>query len=191
MGWLFAVALGLQERSSAAVVSAIVPLVLGHVASVALVVLLVVIAAAEFPHAVVHRVAATVLLAFGAYRLIRARHPRWVGMQVGFWGLTLWGFLVSTAHGAGLMLVPFVTGPSAAKQPAMEMPMTAPPLQAGYAMGGLVVGLHTLGYSIAVTTVALLVYTKLGVSFLRTAWFNIDIVWAAALLVTGVITLLT
>ncbi len=187
MGWLFAVALGLQERNSSAVLGAVVPLVLGHVASVALVVLLVVFAAAEFPHAVVHDVAGAILLTFGIYRLIRARHPRWVGMQVGFWGLALWGFLVSSAHGAGLMLVPFVTGASTVRQPAMIMPIPAP-TPGGYAIGGLMVGVHTLGYLIALTSVALVVYAKVGVSFLRTAWFNVDIVWAAALLATGVIT---
>lgn len=187
MGWLFAVALGLQERSSAAVLNAILPLLLGHVASVALVVLLVVFAASEFPHGTVHRVAGGILLAFGLYRLIRARHPRWVGMQVGFWGLALWGFLVSSAHGAGLMLIPFVTG----AQARMAMPISSAPSHPGYVTGALMVGVHTLGYAIVLTTVALVVYAKVGVSFLRSAWFNVDIVWAAALLATGVITLLT
>ena len=191
MGWLFAVALGLQERSSAAVLGAVVPLVLGHLASVALIVLILVFAATEFPHAIVHRLAGAILLAFGAYRLVRARHPRWVGMRVGFWGLVLWGFLVSTAHGAGLMLAPFVTGASAATQSAMGMPMPPAPSHGSYALGALIVSVHTLGYLIALTAVALVIYTKVGVSFLRTAWFNMDIVWAAALLASGAITLLT
>lgn len=190
MGWLFAVALGLQERSTAAVLRAIVPLALGHVASVAVIVLLAVFATVEFPHAVVHRTAAAILLAFGAYRLIRARHPRWVGMQVGFFGLTLWGFLMSTAHGAGLMLVPFVTAVPVT-QSSMTMPMPSNPAHAQYAMGWLMISVHTLGYLIALTAVALSVYTKVGVSFLRTAWFNVDIVWAVALLVTGLIALVT
>lgn len=186
MGWLFAVALGLQERSSGAIFNALVPLTLGHVASVALVVLVALLVAAQFPHAVVHQVAAAILLGFAAYRLIRARHPRWVGMQVGFAGLALWGFLVSTAHGAGLMLLPFVTVVSSG-----QMPMPRTPSHADYAMGGLMVADHTLGYLVALTTVALVVYTKLGVRFLRTAWLNLDIVWGAALLATGIFTLLT
>jgi hypothetical protein len=172
MGWLFATALGLQERSTAAVLRAVVPLALGHVASVALVVVIAVFAVVELPGAIVHGVAAGVLLAFGAYRLIRARHPRWVGMRVGFWGLALWGFLMSNAHGAGLMLVPFVT----AAHPQ-------------YAAGWLMVGVHTLGYLATMTAVALVVYAKVGVSFLRTAWFNLDVVWAVALLVSGIIAL--
>jgi len=174
MGWLFAVALGMQERRTAAVLLAIVPLALGHIASVAVIVLLAVVAAVELPHALVHGVAAGVLFAFGAYRLIRIRHPRWVGMRVGFWGLCLWGFLMSSAHGAGLMLVPFVT---------------AAPLGAPYAAGAAMLGVHTAGYLITMTAVALVVYAKVGVSFLRTAWLNVDVIWAIALIVTGIITL--
>jgi hypothetical protein len=187
MGWLFAVALGLQERRTTAVLRAIVPLVLGHVVSVALVVLLAALAAFEFPHAVVHRVAAGVLLTFGAYRLIRARHPRWVGMQVGFWGLVLWGFLMSSAHGAGLMLLPFVLANAPAP---MGMPMPDA-LHAQFAQGWLMIAVHTLGYVVALTAVALVVYVRFGVSFLRTAWFNVDLVWGVALLVTGAIALFT
>jgi hypothetical protein len=191
MGWLFAVALGLQERSSSAVLRAVVPLTLGHLLSVAVIVLVTVFAAAQFPHAIVQRVAAGVLLGFGGYRLIRARHPRWVGMQVGFWGLTAWGFLMSSAHGAGLMLVPFITARHAGMQGAMAMPGAMPAAHAPYAFGWLVITVHTLGYLVAMTTAAFLVYTKFGVSFLRTAWFNVDLVWGAALLVTGIVLLLT
>jgi hypothetical protein len=179
MGWLFAVALGLQDRSMWAVLRAIVPLTLGHVISVAAFVLVAVFATVEFPHAIVHRVAAGILLAFGAYRLMRVRHPRWVGMRVGFWGLTFWGLLMSTAHGAGLMLVPMV------------MPMTSTAGREQYAMGWLMVCVHTFGYLLTMTAVALLVYAKLGVGFLRSAWFNLDLVWAIALFVTGTVALFT
>lgn len=173
MGWLFAVSLGLQDRSTMAVLRAIVPVALGHVVSIALVVAIAVFAAVELPRPLVHGLAGGILLGFGAYRLIRVRHPRWVGMRVGFWGLALWGLLMSTAHGAGLMLVPFVT--SAAGMP--------------YWMGLLMVAVHTLGYLVTMTAVALVVYIRVGVSFLRTAWFNVDIIWAVALLLTGIIAL--
>lgn len=189
MGWLFAVALGLQERSTAAVLRAIVPLTLGHIASVAVIVLLAVLAVAQLPGPVVHYAAASVLLAFGLYRLIRLRHPRWVGMRVGFWGLALWGFLMSSAHGAGLMLVPFVTVAPAISGGAMAMPMAPNAAHAPYALGWLMIVVHTLGYLATMTAVALVVYLKFGVSFLRTAWINVDLVWAIALLVTGIIAL--
>jgi hypothetical protein len=48
-------------------------------------------------------------MAFGARRVWRGgRHPRWVGMRVGPRDLVLWSFLMSSAHGAGLMLVPML-----------------------------------------------------------------------------------
>ena len=193
MGWLFAVALGMQERSTAAVLRAIVPIALGHVVSVAMVVALAVLAAAAFPHRVVHIAAAAILLSFGAYRLIRLRHPRWVGMRVGFWGLALWGFIMASAHGAGLMLVPFVTAAphGAQTMTAMPMPATHPVHQLWLVFGALVVGIHTLGYVLTTAAIAIVVYAKLGVSFLRQAWFNVDLLWGAALMAAGIITLVT
>lgn len=176
MGWLFAVSLGLQDRSAVAVLRAIVPIALGHVVSIAAIVALAVFAAFELPHWLVHGVTGGVLLGFGAYRLIRVRHPRWVGMRVGFWGLLLWSLLMSTAHGAGLMLVPFVTSDG--------------PMHGAVASGLLMVGVHTFGYLLTMTAVALVIYAKVGVGFLRTAWFNVDLIWAVALLLTGIIALL-
>jgi hypothetical protein len=192
MGWLFAVALGLQERSIAAVVRAVVPITLGHVISVAVVVLLAAFAAVSLPHAVVHGAVAAILLSFGAYRLVRSRHPRWVGMRVGFWGLTFWGFLMASAHGAGLMLVPFVTASPAFTQSAMSMPMPqVRPAEGEYLLGLLMVGMHTLGYVLTMTAIALVVYAKFGVSFLRRAWLNVDLVWGVALIAAGVVALFT
>jgi hypothetical protein len=190
MGWLFAVALGLQEKSTVAVVRAIVPITLGHLVSVAIVVAIALSAAMAFPHVIVHRAAAVILLAFGTYRLIRLRHPRWVGMRVGFWGLTLWGFLMASAHGAGLMLLPFVTASPHAAMP-MSMPMPQPAFSAEPLTGLLMIAVHTLGYVATMLAVALIVYVKFGVSFLRTAWINVDVAWAVALLVAGIIALLT
>ena len=187
MGWLFAVALGLQERSRAAVFRAVIPIAAGHVVSVAIVVGIALWASTVFPHVIVHRAAAAVLLAFGAYRLLRLRHPRWVGMRVGFWGLMLWGFLMASAHGAGLMLLPFVT---AGDSRMADMPMHTAAVSATLT-GWLMIGVHTLGYFFAMTLVAFLVYTYFGVSFLRSAWLNVDLVWAVALFITGIIALLT
>lgn len=191
MGWLFAVALGFQERSASAVLRAIVPLAFGHIVSVAILVFVAVAAAAAFPHAIVHVVAAAVLLLFGIYRLVRTRHPRWVGMRVGFWGLALWGFLMSTAHGAGLMLLPFITANHAAMQGTMAMPMPQPPITTPWGVAIAAIAVHTFGYVLVMTAVALLVFVKTGVAFLRSAWLNVDLFWALALIVTGIIALLT
>jgi hypothetical protein len=192
MGWLFAVGLGFQDRSAMAVVRAIVPLALGHILSVALIVLVTIYAAAALPHRAVHFAAAAILIGFGLYRLVRARHIRWVGMRVGFWGLALWGFLMSSAHGAGLMLLPFVVAGRTNAANGMAMPM--PGIQAAHGAlltGWLMVGVHTLGYALTATVIALVVYTKIGVRFLRTGWVNLDLVWAAALILTGLIALVT
>src|SRR5215212_3209100 len=109
MGWLFAVGLGLQEQRRSAVIGAFAPIALGHALSIAVVVALLGILQQIMPAGVLSMVSAGVLLAFGAYRIgTKAAHPRWVGMRVGFRDLTAWSFLMSTAHGAGLMLAPLL-----------------------------------------------------------------------------------
>src|SRR5215212_3602574 len=107
MGWLFAVALGLQEGSRAAVVRALGPIAVGHAASVAAVIaLLGVVQFLAAPDAL--RYAAGLgLLMVGVVKLAgRGSHPRWVGMRVTSRELAGWSCLMATAHGAGLMLVP-------------------------------------------------------------------------------------
>src|SRR5437870_6036037 len=110
MGWLFAVALGLQEQSQRAVRRALLPIALGHAASIGVVVVAVSLLQAVLPEQLMRYLCAALLGAFGLWRLVRARHPRWVGMRVGFRDLMLWSFLMATAHGAGLMIVPILLG---------------------------------------------------------------------------------
>jgi uncharacterized membrane protein (UPF0136 family) len=110
MGWLFAVALGLQEQKRAAVLRALPPMVLGHALSIGIIIAAVLLARISVPHLALKIAAAAILFAFGFYRLLRSRHPNWVGMRVGFGDLTLWSFVMASAHGAGLMLVPFFLG---------------------------------------------------------------------------------
>src|SRR5881397_515241 len=111
MGWLFAVALGLQEQRRAAVVRALPPIVLGHALSIGIIIAVVLLARLTLPHRTLKIAAAAILFAFGLYRLLRSRHTNWVGMRVGFGDLTLWSFIMASAHGAGLMLVPFFLMP--------------------------------------------------------------------------------
>src|SRR5205814_2539961 len=106
MGWLFAVCLGLQERRRKAVLAALPPIALGHALSVGLIVAVVALLRMHLQPAVLQYSAAAILIFYGVYRVMRARHPRWVGMRVGFGDLTLWSFLMASAHGAGLMLIP-------------------------------------------------------------------------------------
>jgi hypothetical protein len=49
-------------------------------------------------------------------------------------------------------------------------------------------GLHALGYLVVTALIAVLVFEKLGVGMLRRAWFNLDLIWAATLVTTGVLT---
>ena len=106
MGWLFAVGLGLQEQKRAAVLRALPPIVLGHALSIGIIIAAVLLARISVPGFALKIAAAAILFAFGLYRLFRSRHPNWVGMRVGFGDLTLWSFVMASAHGAGLMLIP-------------------------------------------------------------------------------------
>jgi uncharacterized membrane protein (UPF0136 family) len=190
MGWLFAVALGLQEQKRAAVFRALPPMVLGHALSIGIIVAAVLLARVNLPPLTLKIAAATILFAFGLYRLLRSRHPNWVGMRVGFGDLTLWSFVMASAHGAGLMLVPFFL-PSPTEQTAHhheghEMHAWAFANFSAPSLLFTAVAVHTLGYLLTTALVAVLVYEKLGVAILRRAWLNIDLIWMLALMVTGV-----
>lgn len=180
MGWLFAVALGLQQEQRSAVLAALAPLALGHAVSVGLFLLGLGAARLVVPLGVVKIGAAAVLIGFGIFRLARPwAHPRWAGMQVGFGDLTLWSFLMSSAHGAGLMLAPVVLG-----LPRSGARDTTP--WAGFA----VLGIHTVAMFLVMGLVAVVVYQTAGVALLRRAWLNLDLLWALALVLAGVATLL-
>src|SRR6478672_4066268 len=113
MGWLFAVALGMQEQRLGAVWRALIPLTLGHALAIAATVLVAVAAGAALPVASLRLPVAATLGALGVYRLIRHRHFSGGGMRVGMGGLTTWSFLMATCHGAGLMVLPVFLGMTA------------------------------------------------------------------------------
>ena len=192
MGWLFAVALGLQEGRSRAVWRALPPLALGHALAVGVAVLTAAAVGQVVPADVLKWIVGGSLLALGGVRLVRHRHARSGGMRVGFRGLTGWSFLMATAHGAGLMVLPLLVGDvaSMAGTPhvghaahAMLMPVS------GFTDGSLwSVVFHTAGYLLVTGLVAVIVYHKLGLRLLRTMWINLDLVWGGALILTGVLT---
>ncbi len=187
MGWLFAVALGMQERRRGAVLRALVPLGAGHALAVAGAVGVALAVGTVVPMRALRWPIAGVLVALGLMRFFRHRHPRWVGMRVGMGGLTVWSFLMATAHGAGLMVVPVLVGMTMADGSGHLHHMAA---AAGTTAGAalLAIGLHAVSYLAVTAFVALLVFDKLGVGILRRAWFNVDAVWAGALVATGVAT---
>jgi len=186
MGWLFAVALGFQHRSAGAVVRALPPLALGHAASIAVVVLLLSGAQVFLTPTSVRYGSAALLLGFAAYIIIRRTHLRWVGMRLGFQDLTIWSFLMSSVHGAGLMLVPVLLRDAAA--PASEHFVHGQAAAAGIT-GFAAVAVHTVSMYLVMAVLALVVYRTVGLSLLRRAWINLDVVWAGALVIAGVATL--
>jgi hypothetical protein len=195
MGWLFAVALGLQERRRAAVLRAFGPIALGHAASVAVVVALVGVAQLWIAPDGLRVLGASALVVFGLYKLLAPlSHPRWVGMRVGARDLTVWSFLMATAHGAGLMLVPVL----------LELPIAdahAADAHADHALmlvspGGLsgvelaAVGVHTAAMYLVMAAIALVVFERVGIAIVRRAWFNLDRLWAGSLIAAGMGTLI-
>jgi hypothetical protein len=192
MGWLFAVALGMQQGSARGVWRALPPIALGHAAAVAVVVAAAALAGFVMPLDALKVVVASVLIVLGLYRLWRHRHPRYGGMQVGFLHLTVWSFLMASAHGAGFMVLPFaMAGPAglsaASHQHAHHMTAAH---TAGATAGVFAVGVHTAAYLAVLALAAWVVYRKLGLNLLRRAWINMDWMWAGALVVTGVLVLL-
>ncbi len=93
MGWLFAVALGMQERRRSAVWRVLLPLGIGHALAVAAAVAMAVLLGAIMPMRNLRWPVAGFLVVLGVSRLVRHRHPRWVGMRVGIGGLysSTWG----------------------------------------------------------------------------------------------------
>jgi len=188
MGWLFAVALGMQERRRGAVLRALVPLCIGHALAVAGAVGAALAIGFVIPLGWLRWPIAGVLLSLGLLRFFHHRHPRWGGMRVSMGGLTVWSFLMATAHGAGLMVVPLFMGMSRSGVGEHMHHTHATGASAGSA-AFFATGLHAAGYLIVTAFVALLVFEKLGVGLLRRAWFNLDLIWASALVVTGALTL--
>jgi hypothetical protein len=209
MGWLFAVALGLQENRRRAVFRALAPIALGHALSIGIVVLVVAVAQAAVPLAWLRWPVGVGLVLFGGYKLFRMRHPKWVGMKVSFRDLVTWSFLMASAHGAGLMLVPVLLGWSAGDGGDAhahhhhhghdgggdagghaEHASAIAGLGSGPLLALLATAVHTLGYLAVMLVCAVVVYEWVGVAILRKAWLNLDGIWAVALVITGVATML-
>ena len=203
MGWLFAVARGLHERRRGAVVQSLLPIALGHEASLALVLGLAGVAGLVASPGTVRVGAALGLVAFGLFKFAKPRsHPRWVGFRVTLPELALWSLLMSAAHGAGLMLLPFLVGRAAgpgghtahvlAHGGAEAHELAHAGLVSGSLVhDGLALTLHTGAMLLVMGTIAIVVHDRVGLAVLRRAWVNFDAVWAGVLVVTGMFTLFT
>ena len=196
MGWLFAVARGMQERSrcgAAAVVAADRRRPPG-------------LGGDRRGGGVGHRVGGgratwsaivggLVLVGFGLWRLLSERHFRWAGMRLSPAQLAGWSFLMSSAHGAGLMLLPVLATDARSARTWPGTPrMAAPPGRRGTPGRGPGrawprPGVHTVAMFAVMAACALLVYEFVGVNVLRRAWFNVDRLWAAVMVGAGALTI--
>jgi hypothetical protein len=182
MGWLFAVALGLHRHSRSVVLVSLLPLALGHLASAALVALAFVALGFAVDPRLARYFAGALLIGWAVYHYLYGhRHRVRVGLTTGMAGLAFWSFMMATAHGAGMMLVPVL------------MPLCLSAVAGGasplpVALAGL--ALHTAAMLAVTGLIAVIVYEWIGLAFLRRAWFNIDLVWSLALLVGGLAVLL-
>jgi hypothetical protein len=193
MGWLFAVALGMQERSRSAVLRALGPIALGHELAIVVVAALVLGLGLFADSSALHLGAGVALIGFGVFRFAKPRaHPRWTTMRVNRSELTWWSFLMSSAHGAGLMVAPVLIGAGARDAAASDHALAA--VRSG-AMSvpesGLAIALHVAAMVAVMGVVAVVVYERIGVAVLRKAWLNLDGVWAAAFVGAGALTLFT
>jgi hypothetical protein len=195
MGWLFAVSRGMQERSRRAVLRSLVPIAIGHEMSIALVAALVVGLSVVADSSTLRLVAAGTLFAFGIFRFVKPHaHFRWTSMRVSDRELTLWSFLMSTAHGAGIMVAPVLIGlegsvdrSGAKAHDRADLSL----LDASIGVGAVGIALHVLAMLAVMGVVAVLVYDRLGLKVLRTAWINTDQLWAGAFVLAAFITLLS
>ena len=194
MGWLFAVSLGLQERSRKKVLTALVPIAGGHLVSIALVVALLAWGALTINPRFFQLIGGGALLLFGGFRLFSSRlHYRWVGMRVSSWDLVVWSFLMASADGAGLMLFPVLINLPVCTTIAATARSGSPAangLDLAMARTALwVVTLHTAAMLAVMGPVAIAVYDWIGLGILRKAWINVDKLWAATLMGSGLIVL--
>jgi len=187
MGWLFALSLGLQQKSERALWAALLPIAAGHATSVGIVALLVYAGAHFIPLRSLQISTAVLLLAFGVFKLLNFyRHPRWVGMKVGMRDLFGWSFLMATAHGAGLMVAPALVGVTHMQHGMHGGHQMHLPTGVGLT---LAVAVHTAVMLAVMGLIAWLFYRKVSLAVLRRNWINFDLIWAVALLVVGGIAL--
>lgn len=187
MGWLFAVALGLYRHSRSVVLVSLLPIALGHAAAIAVVVYAVVILGLAIDERTFRIVSGVLLIAWGAYHLLYGhRHRLHIGLRTGLIGLAAWSFVMATAHGAGIMLIPVLMPLEQMGEHAHHMPATN-----SLWIASLAVLVHTLAMLVVTGVVALVVYEWVGLDFLRRGWINLDLLWTGALILMGLWLLVT
>ena len=112
-------------------------------------------------------------------------------MRVNRRELTWWSFLMSSAHGAGLMVAPVLLGSGGAETANAHAGHDHPAATMDVSEAMLAITVHVGAMLAVMAVIALLVYEKLGLTFLRRAWINSDQFWAGAFIVAGMVTLVT
>jgi hypothetical protein len=195
MGWLFAVALGMQERSRRAVLRSLLPIAIGHEASIVLIAAVVLGLGLLGHSTALHLGAGVGLIVFGVFRFLKPHaHFRWTRMTVNRRELSWWSFLMSTAHGAGFMVVPVMISAGTANAAAASSDHELQHVQmAALSIPGsaLALLLHVASMILVMGIVSIVVYEKLGVAIVRQAWLNTEWLWAGAFVLAGVVTLFT
>jgi hypothetical protein len=181
-GWMFAAAWGVRARDAAQARRALLPIAIGHAASVA-VVAGVIALGMSLDRARVQDLAGALLVGAASYRLLRgARHRTPIGTQAGHAGIALWSFLMATAHGAGMMLVPALVPLCLADNPAREITASGSLILAGAA-----VGVHTAAMLVTTGVIATGVCRGLAMHPRLLSGTAPRQAWTAALAVTGVL----
>jgi hypothetical protein len=186
MGWLFAVALGLHRKSERTVLLSLIPIALGHALSIAIVVAIVMAMGTIVDLSWVALVSGVILIGWALWHwLYGHRHRVYIGMQAGLVGLAIWSFLMASAHGAGLMLIPALLPLHAAHMHEHGLMVHTLPIALA------AVAVHTGAMLLATGTIAILVYRWLGVAILKRTWINFDILWTAMLVLAGLLLIWT
>jgi hypothetical protein len=187
MGWLLAVSNGMQTQRASGVWRALPPIAAGHLMAMAAALLPFTLLGLYVERLTFIRIlAGLLLLAFGIYKLFRQRHPRFL-LRIGPTHLTLWSFLMATAHGAGLMLVPVVLGLCVGARGAHEALDEIARGDLGVTLVAATV--HSISMVLTGGTIAWIVFRYVGLRSLRRAWLNVDLLWAVLLIVVGSIAL--
>jgi hypothetical protein len=185
MGWPLAVSAGLMGGGRRGLLVALGLLALGHLLAMAGILLPFTLMTAIVQwRRPIRMGAATAVIAFGLWLLVRRRHPRFIA-RIRPTQLALWSFAVATAHGAGLMLVPIYLGLCRAEDLDRGHQAASTLIKGDLATAIIVSLVHTAAMILTGGLIALLVYAWLGLRFLSRSWFNLDAVWAWSLVAVG------
>ena len=189
MGWPLAVSAALMDGSRQALFKALPPLAAGHflamLAILAPFALLTVLIDYERE---IRIGAASLLILAGIFLLVYRRHPRAIA-RIRPTQLGLWSFAVAIAHGAGLMLLPIYLGLCRIENEDAGHQAAATLMSGNLAAAVSVSIVHAAAMIFAGGSIAFVIHTWLGLRFLKTAWFNLEVVWALSLILVGAIAL--